>query len=114
MDRRITVQVTSEGHRDPDLQGEYVPGTVTTIGAWARRRDVSSERRHEVGGTRAETIRDWRVRWNSLIASSKPTNLQVVDGGESFNVINMAEVTQQGRDEPDLRRKWIDLTGVRS
>ena len=50
-DRRIIVQLQAEGYRDPDLQGEYVPGAITAIGAWATRRDVG-------GGTQARTERD--------------------------------------------------------
>ena len=111
-DRRIIVQIMTEGFRDPELQGEFVPGTVTDYPAWARRRDVNSERRHERGGTRSETTRDWRIRWHSLIDSTPVTRLKVVDGGETFNIINMVEVTEQRGGAPDLRRKWIDLSGV--
>ena len=110
-DRRITINVTSEGHRDE--RGEYVPGAVTALGVWARRRDVSQESKVERGGTRGETSRDWRVRWDSRIASSTTANLKVEDGGETFNIINLVEVTQQRRG-PDLRRRWLDLTGIRS
>ena len=110
-DRRIIVKVQGEGFRDPDLQGEFVPGAVTPIAVWASRRDVSQELKIEREGTRDETSRDWRVRWNSLIASSKTVNLKVVEGAETFQIINMVEVTQQGRGEPDLRRRFLDLQG---
>ena len=111
-DRRITINVMAEGTRPPELQGEYVPGTVTAIGAWASRRDVGQERKLERGGTRDETSRDWRVRWDSRIASTPVARLKVEDGGETFTITNMVEVTRQRRGEPDLRRKWIDLQGV--
>ena len=113
-DRRIIVQVMGEGFRDPALQGEYVPGVATPINVWASRRDVGQERKIERGGTRDETSRDWRVRWDSRIANSKTANLKVVEGTETFSIINMVEVTRQRRGEPDLRRRWIDLTGIRS
>ena len=111
-DRRITVNVSEPGYRDPALQGEWVPGTVTPINVWASRRDQSQELKVLSGGTRDETSRDWRVRWDSRIASSPVARLKVEDGGETFTITNMVEVTRQRRGEPDLRRKWIDLQGV--
>ena len=113
-DRRITINVMAEGTRPPELQGEYVPGAVTAINVWATRRDVSQERKVLSGGTRDETTRDWRVRWDSRIASSTTANLEVIDGAETFKVINMVEVTLQRRSEPGLRRRFIDLQGIRS
>ena len=110
-DRRIIVNVMAEGTRPPELQGEYVPGTVTAIGAWASRRDVGQERKVERQGTRDETSRDWRVRWDSRIANSPTSLLKVVDGGETFTITNMVEVTRQ-RGGPDLRRKFLDLQGI--
>ena len=110
-DRRIIVQLQTEGYRDPDLQGELVPGAVTTIGVWATRRDVGQELKTERQGTRDETSRDWRIRWNSRIALSPTSLLKVEDGGETFTITNMVEVTEQ-RGGPDLRRKFLDLQGV--
>ena len=112
-DRRITINVSSEGTRPPELQGEYVPGTVTAIGAWATRRDVSQELKVLSGGTRDETRRDWRIRWDSRIASTPVGRLTVDDGGETFTITNMIEITAQRR-APDLRRRWIDLQGIHS
>ena len=111
-DRRIIVNVMAEGFRDPDRQGEYVEGEVTPIGAWARRRDVNEERRHFRGGTRSETTRDWRIRWHAQIAGTPVARLKVEDGGDTFNVINMVEVTEQRGGAPDLRRRFLDLQGV--
>ena len=31
LDRRVIVQLETEGYRDPDLQGEYVPGEITAL-----------------------------------------------------------------------------------
>jgi hypothetical protein len=105
-DRRIIVQLQAEGYRDPDLQGEYVPGAITAIGAWATRRDVGAELKLERSGTRDETARDWRIRWDSRIANSPTSLLKVEDGGETFTITNMVEVTQQ-RGAPDLRRRFL-------
>ena len=111
-DRRITVNVSTEGSRNE--HGEFVPGTVTAIAAWALRRDVSQERKIERQGTRTETLRDWRVRWDSRIASTPVARLKVIDGAETFQVVNMIEVTAQRGGAPDLRRRFIDLQGIRS
>ena len=78
---------------------------------WATRRDVSQERKVLSGGTRSETTRDWRVRYDARIASTPTARLKVVEGTETFNIINMVEVTQQRGGAPDLRRRWLDLTG---
>ena len=109
--RRITITVSELGTRDPALQGEYVPGVVTALGVWARRRDVSQELKIERQGSRDETSRDWRIRWDSRIALSPTSLLKVEDGGETFQVINMMEVIQQ-RGAPDLRRRFLDLQGI--
>ena len=110
-DRRITINVSAEGHRDQ--HGDYVPGAVTPIAAWASRRDVSQELKVSRDGTRDLASRDWRVRWDSRIANSPARLLKVVDEGVEFIIVNMAEVTQQReRGAPELRRKFIDLEGV--
>ena len=49
-DRRIVVNVSEPGYRDPALQGEWVPGAaITAIGVWATRRDVGQELKIERG-----------------------------------------------------------------
>ena len=72
MDRRIIINVSIEGSRNE--HGEHVPGAVTALRVWASRRDVGQELKVERQGTRDETSRDWRVRWDSRIANS-PTSL---------------------------------------
>ena len=84
-DRRIIVQLQAEGYRNPDLQGEHVPGAVTPIGVWATRRDVGQERKVASSGTRDETSRDWRIRWNSRIALSPTNLLKVEDAGRDLH-----------------------------
>ena len=111
-DRRIIVQVQGEGLRDPDLQGEFVPGEIVDYPVWASRRDVGQELKIEREGARDETSRDWRIRWNSKIASTPTARLKVEDGAETFQVVNMVEVTQQRGGAPDLRRRFLDLQGI--
>ena len=107
--RRIIVNVMAEGHRDE--HGDYIDGAITPLNLWASRRDVGQERKLERQGTRDETSRDWRIRWDARIALIPTNLLQVVDGGETFTITNMVEVTRQ-RGAPDLRRKFLDLQGI--
>ena len=109
-DRRITINVSAEGHRDPE-HGEFVPGTVTALGVWASRRDKSLTDIATEGGTRGQGRRTWRIRWDSRIASSPTSLLTVEDGALTFTISNMVEVTAQ-RGSPDLRRRYIDLEGL--
>ena len=67
-DRRITINVTSEGYRNEF--GELVEGTITPIEAWASRLDRSQEDKATEGGSRDETRRDWRIRWDARIANA--------------------------------------------
>ena len=109
-DRLITVNVTGEGMRNQ--YGEFVPGVVTPIRTWASRRDQSQQDIIESGGQRDETRRDWRIRWDRRIADVPVSMLSVVDGGVTFDALNVIEVTRQGRGQADLRRRFLDLQGV--
>ena len=111
-DRRIIVQVQAEGFRDPALQGEFVPGEIVDYPMWASRRDQTLTDIATEGGTRDQARRTWRIRWNSLIASTPTDRLGVVDGTLTFSVANMTEVTAQRGGAPDLRRRFIDLEGL--
>ena len=108
-DRRITINVTSEGHRNV---GRFVPGTVTALGVWASRLDKTLTDIATEGGTRNQGRRNWRIRWDARIANSPTRLLEVEDGALTFTISNMVEVTQQRRGEPDLRRRFLDLEGV--
>ena len=114
MDRRVIIQLMAMGYRDPDTQGEYVPGEITDYPVWARRRDVSQELKIEQSGASDATHRDWRVRFNPLFINTPLSLLTVVDGIDTFSVINVVEVTEQRYGAPDLRRKWLDITGNHS
>ena len=110
-DRRIIVNVSEPGYRDPALQGEWVPGAVTPIGVWASRRDKSLTDIATEGGTRNQGRRNWRIRWDARIANSTTANLEVVDASLTFTISNMVEVIEQ-RGGPDLRRRFLDLQGI--
>ena len=109
-DRKITINVTTAGMRN--MHGEYVPGSTTAIVVWASRRDKSQEDIEQEGGTITSTRRDWRIRWDRRIALTPVSALDVVDEGVTFNVLNMVEVTRQGRGQADLRRRFLDVQGV--
>ena len=108
-DRLLTINVMAEGAY---VDGIWTPGSVTAIRVYGTRRDKSAQDVVEEGGVRGEVRRDWRVRWDSRIATVPVERLEVVeDGGLTFNVLNMTEVTQQRRGQP-LRRRFLDLQGV--
>lgn len=109
-DRRIIVNVEALGTRND--QGEYVPGPVTAINVWASKRDKSQEDIQQEGGARNETRRDWVIRWDRRIALTPPSRLEVEDEGDTFNVLNLTEVTRRGRGQPDLRRRFLEIQGV--
>ena len=95
------------------MTGELIPGAVLDIEAWATRMDVSQMRKIEQSGSRSETLRDWRIRWDRRIALSRTDLLEVEENHQIYTVVNMVEVTAN-RTGADLRRKFIDLSGVRS
>ena len=108
-DRLITVNVQSLGHRDQ--HGNYIPGPVTAIRTWATRRDRYQDDIEAEGGVFDSTRRDWRIRWNRLIADAPTSRLEVVDDdGAIFNALNIVEVTRE-RGEP-LRRRFLTIQGV--
>ena len=109
-DRRITINVSTEGHRDE--HGRSVLGAITPIGAWASRLDKTLTDIATEGGTRNQGRRTWRIRWDPRIANSPTRLLKVEDGALTFTISNMVEVTQQRRGEPDLRRRFLDLEGL--
>ena len=109
-DRRITINVTSDGYRNE--LGEFVEGTVTPLEVWASRRDKFLTDIATEGGTRDQGRRNWRIRWDARIANSPTRRLGVVDGTLTFTISNMVEVTRQRRGEQDLRRRFLDLEGL--
>ena len=110
-DRLLTINVMAEGAY---VDGIWTPGAVTAIRVYGTRRDRSAQDIEQEGGVQGETRRDWRVRWDSRIAAVAVDRLEVAeDGGLTFNVLNMTEVTTQRRGQP-LRRRFLDLQGVYS
>ena len=109
-DRKLTINVSATGTRNE--HGEFVPGDVTAISVWASRRDKSQQDIEQEGGTRTEIRRDWRIRWDRRIALTPVGQLDVVEDGLTFNVLNMIEVTRQGRGQADLRRRFLSIQGV--
>ena len=95
-DRRIVVNVSEPGYRDPALQGEWVPGAaITAIGVWASQSGpVGQELKVLSGKVLVMKQAVTGVFAGMLESLCSPTNLlQVVDGGENFLVTNMVEVT---------------------
>ena len=105
LDRRLTIGIEAEG--TVNQHGEYLPGPVIEHGVWATREDVSLETNLEAGGSRTETRRDVVVRWRADIASTPPARLTFTDAGVNFQVVNVVEITADGRQ----RRRWLRLQG---
>ena len=108
LDRRITVRRTV-ATRDSLGEGEVTENTDFHV--WASRRDADARDIEEAGGTRDEVHRKWRIRWRSDIADVPVSELSVIDGGATFNVTTLAELT--GRNAMD-RRRWLQIEGVHS
>ena len=109
-DRLIEVNITTPGMRNQ--HGEYVEGATIAVRSWASRRDRSQEDIEQEGGTRDEVRRDWVIRWDSRIADVPVSMLSVVDGGVTFDALNVVELTRQGRGQADLRRRFLSIQGV--
>ena len=107
-DRLINVEVSATGTRT--MNGRYVPGDVTVIRTWTTKHDLSLEDLVESGGSRDVITRRWRVRFDSRIYTT-PTSHMDVEDGVHFSITHMNEITDQGRNNQTLRRRWIDLTG---
>ena len=109
LDRRITINVSTEGRRNEF--GEYVEGSTISHGVWATRMDRSQKDIEDEGGTLTSSRRDYRVRWFPELAASPVALVEVVDDEVTFNVLNMIEET--GRDGI-TRRRWLRISGVYS
>ena len=109
-DRRITVNVEAEGYTNEHR--EYVHGEVTAYEVWASKYDLRLIDVEEAGGVRSEVTRRWRLRYDGRIYDTPVARLGVVDGVQTFNITQTREVTAQGRDRPDLRRRFMELTGI--
>ena len=110
VDRIITVRTTTEGMRNE--HGEFEPGVATDHTVWASRFDASITDVAESGGSRGETLRDWRIRYRADFAAiAELSRVTVIDDGLTFNVQNLIEET--GRDGI-TRRRWLRISGVKS
>ena len=108
-DRLITVNAQALGSRNE--QGVFVPGATTVYRVWASKRDVTLEDVLESGGNRGVTERRWRIRYNGAIYLSSIELMTVEDGLQTFEVTNLQEITAQ-RDSADLRRRFMEISGV--
>ena len=107
LDRRITVTVREPSTRDD--HGEDVLGAAVDYPTWATVYDRSLEDIEGEGGTRNERRRDWRIRWDSRFIVGDLTRIDVQDGADAFNVLQMNEDT--GR-FGEIRRRWLGSVDI--
>ena len=96
--------VLSAGYRDPD-PGRWIPGVETTVNLWASRDDLETTVNNEAGGARPLADRRFMVRWRQDLWQTPPGDMQVIDEGRTYGVINVAEFTAGGK----FRRRWLTL-----
>ena len=107
LDRRITVTIREPSTRDE--HGEDVLGTPTHYPTWATTFDKSLEDIEGEGGVRNERRRDWRIRWDSRFIVDDLTRIEIRDGADGYNVLQMNEDT--GR-FGEVRRRWLVIQGI--
>ena len=105
LDRRITVRVAAVGTNN---FGEPVE-TMTDYPMWATRLDASVIDASTEGGEVSTSTRSYVVRWRREIAAALVSELSVIEGAATLNVLNVIE---QAR-ERDERRRFlrIEATG---
>ena len=104
-DRRIIIKLKGEGFRDPDLQGEYVPGVITEYPRWATETGAGSVDTPTVGGVTIQRSINFTVRWFKALADT-PISRVTVQGSDGF-VYNAENVTAS-----DERKRFITIEGV--
>ena len=111
LDRVITINVQGEGQR---VEGKWVDGAVTPYRVWASRRDISQTDIAAEDGDRDVTRRDFRIRWRSEFADALVSSLTVIEGGQTFNVLNLMELSAKKGGAVPVRRRFLYLQGERS
>ena len=100
-DHVITLAYESPGERN--AEGIYVPGEITTARFWVEVEDGGTEDQlDDGGGTLTINLQTLRLRWNTAIALSSPTQITVTDSyGRVLTVLAVRA--------DDERRRFIEL-----
>ena len=104
-DRRITVKLQGEGYRDPERQGEFVPGMIVDYPLWATETGAGSVDTPTVGGVTIQRSINFTVRWFRALADTPISNVSVV-GSDGFTYA-AENVTAS-----DERKRFITIEGV--
>ena len=110
LDRRIDVTFSITTRND---RGRAI-GMVKTLNLWAMRRDTGADRFLETGGTRGQSRRTYRIRWNPALLTAFETgeNIRVVDpDGTQFDQISVVVAEPDKNERRAIkRRQYLDVT----
>ena len=99
LDRRTTLGIRGEGHRNE--YGEWQPGVVTEHRVWAQRTDAVADNATGPEGHRHVSIRTFRLRYRGDVADAQVSDLSIESDGVVYTVT--------GRRQSDPRDRFIDL-----
>ena len=97
-DRRIIVKLQAEGFRDPALQGEYIPGSITEHPLWATETSAGSIDTNTTTGVRVQRSVTFTVRWFKALVDTPINNVSVVGSdGFTYNAENISPSDERKR-----------------
>lgn len=105
-DRRIIVKLETLGYRDPDLQGEYVPGPIIDYPLWATETSAGSIDTLVTGrGLVVRRTINFTVRWFKALAETQINFVEVIGSdGFTYNATNI--------EASDERRRFVTIEAV--
>ena len=92
LDRRITLHIQAEGHRDN--HGRYIPGPVTDVEVWAQVTDGGQSDVLFGGCVIVVSRAVFSIRWRSDVAATPVSRLSLTFDGQVWNcetVTNFAD-----------------------
>lgn len=102
LDRRLTLHVEAEGHRE---QGVSIPGPTTSHAIWATL-DTAANQIQVVGGAfRLGNERVYVVRWRQDLATTPTTRLQFTSETGALYTITRVEPVSTAR------RRFLQIFG---
>ena len=110
LDRRATVRLYT-GHRN--AKGRWVRELAASHGVWLGLESRKTPRILESEGVRTEPVAEFRVRWFAALANADlAMSHEVVMNGQTWLIVERAEVVGDDERGPAVRRRWLSLTCV--